>query len=154
MARHEFVPGRSRVIIDGRSSVHPIHSSTDGLEGFLDPETGEGRVSFAVSRLRSGNPLEDREMKRRINAKRFPTIEGALTSFDGGHAVGDLTFLGVTRAVSGELTVTTVDADTIEITGESTFDVRDFGMQPPRILMLRVYPEVKVRIEIIATRIG
>ena len=152
MARYEFVPEKSRVIIDGRSSVHPIHSSTDGLEGFIDLQTGEGRVSFAVARLRSGNPLEDREMKRRIDAKNYPTIEGGLTSLEAGHAVGELTFRGVTKTVNGELTITPVDDDTIEVSGESTFDVRDFGMQPPRILMLRVHPDVKVRIEITARR--
>jgi hypothetical protein len=34
--------------------------------------------------------------------------------------------------------------------GESTFDVRDFGMEPPKILMLRVHPEVNVRVQIFA----
>ena len=34
--------------------------------------------------------------------------------------------------------------------GESTFDVRDFGMEPPRILMLKVQPDVVVAVEIIA----
>jgi polyisoprenoid-binding protein YceI len=155
MPRYEFVPEKSRVIIEGRSSLHPIHSSTDGLEGFFDPDTGQGRVSFAVSRLRSGNPLEEREMKRRIDARRFPTIDGVLTSYDAaGDATGDLTFRGVTKAVAGELTVEPVDDDTIEVSGESTFDVRDFGMQPPRVLMLRVHPDVKVRIEIVARRAG
>jgi hypothetical protein len=32
------------------------------------------------------------------------------------------------------------------------FDVRDFGMEPPRMLFLRVEPEVAVRVEIIAER--
>ena len=36
--------------------------------------------------------------------------------------------------------------------GESTFDIRDFGMEPPRILMLKVQPEVGVRVEIVAER--
>ena len=47
-----------------------------------------------------------------------------------------------------------VDGDTIRLAGESRFDVRDFGMEPPRILMLRVEPEVEVRVELVARREG
>jgi len=37
------------VYIDARSSVHPIHSSTDGLEGFVELELdGDGAVDLAV----------------------------------------------------------------------------------------------------------
>ena len=38
MALYTIIPERSRVWIDARSSVHPIHSTTDGLEGFVDLE--------------------------------------------------------------------------------------------------------------------
>ena len=37
-------------------------------------------------------------------------------------------------------------------TGQSTFDIRDFGMEPPRILLLKVEPDVTVRVEIVATK--
>ena len=43
---------------------------------------------------------------------------------------------------------------TLRLTGESIFDIRDFGMDPPRILMLKVEPEVGVRVEILAEREG
>ena len=38
----------------------------------------------------------------------------------------------------------------MRLEGQSTFDIRDFGMEPPKILMLRVEPDVVVRIEVIA----
>ena len=34
----------------------------------------------------------------------------------------------------------------------AVFDIRDFGMEPPRILMLKVQPEVTVRVEIVAEK--
>ena len=37
MTRYGFVPERSMVTIDARCSLHPIHSSTGGLEGFVGP---------------------------------------------------------------------------------------------------------------------
>ena len=87
MTRFRIVPERSRVWIDASSSVHPIHSETNGLEGWFEAELGErgqieghagphGHLALAVGRLTSGNPLLDREMKRRIDARRYPTITG------------------------------------------------------------------------------
>jgi polyisoprenoid-binding protein YceI len=167
MAQYTIIPERSRVWIDARSSVHPIHSTTDGLEGFVDLDTdGDGvvgprptaQLSFPVNRLSSGNRLEDRELQKRIDARRYPTINGVLAGVvpgadDGRFLVrGDLTFRGVTRSAEDYMTLTMVDDHTIRLEGESTFDVRDFGMEPPRILILRVEPEVKVRVEIFAER--
>lgn len=168
MPRFRVVPDRSQVWIDARSSVHPIETRTDGLEGFLDLDVSEagrvsaaappaGRLSLPVDRLRSGNRLEDRELQKRIDARRFPTIDGVLTSLDtsgedGRYQVkGDVVFHGVQRTYENEMTVQ-LDGDTVQLRGEATFDIRDFGVQPPRILLLRVEPEVTVRVDILAQK--
>lgn len=155
--------------IEATSSLHPIRSETAGLEGFIDVDIdGDGRVdvdaepkgelSFAVDRLTSGNPLEDRELRRRIDSRRFPRIDGRLvelrrTGEAGRYLVrGDLTFRGVTRSYEDELRIDRVDDQTLEVEGESTFDIRDFGMEPPRILIFRVHPEVTVRVAVVAAK--
>jgi polyisoprenoid-binding protein YceI len=166
MARYRIIPDRSRVWIDARSSVHPIHSTADGLEGYVDLDANRdaivgphptARLSFPVNRVSSGNRLEDRELHKRIEARRYPTISGMLTEVVRGADArflvrGDLAFRGVTRSVDGWMTLSAVDDRTIRLVGESTFDVRDFRMEPPRILMLRVEPDVKVGVEIIAEK--
>ena len=166
MARYTVDPERSRIWIEARSSLHPIHSETKGLEGWLDVEIEDGGqlslsvapkalLELPVELLSSGNPLYDREMRRRIDAPRYPTIRGELTEMkaleeESHYAVrGDLTFRGVTQSVDGQITISRVDDGTIQVHGEHEFDIRTFGMDPPRILMLRVYPEVKVRIEVV-----
>lgn len=171
MARYLIAPGRSRVWIEARSSLHPIHSETDGLEGWLELElNGGGRVNLdapagghlelPVEQLRSGNSLEDRELKRRIDARRYPTIQGDITAMKATEeecrylVEGDLTFTGTARSYADQITLERVDERTIRLTGESTFDVRDFGMEPPRILMLKVEPEVTVRVDIVAEQEG
>jgi polyisoprenoid-binding protein YceI len=171
VSRFRIVPDRSRVWIDARSSVHPIQSSTTGLEGEVDLEVGDdgrvrfgsppaGHLSLAVSRLSSGNRLEDRELQKRIDARRYPTISGVLHEVqaigdDGRFQVsGDVTFRGVTRRYQSEMTLAPTGGDTVTLAGKSRFDVRDFGLEPPRILMLRVEPEVDVRVEIVAEREG
>jgi len=164
--RYRIVPDRSRVQIDARSSLHPIHTETTGVEGWVALEVRDGGlvdlsvapaglIKLAVDRLTSGNPLEDRELRRRIDARRFPTISGDLTVMketDDGHYLvgGDLTFRGVTRSYKEQMTVQVADPRTLRLAGQSTFDVRDFGMQPPRILMLKVEPDVVVRVDIVA----
>jgi polyisoprenoid-binding protein YceI len=171
VARYRIIPDQSRVWVDGRSSVHPIHSSTEGLEGYIELEmdsdghleTGSNpaaTLSLPVSRLSSGNRMEDREMQKRIDARRFPTIEGVLDRMDrsgedGSYRVsGEVTFRGVARHHEDEMTVEAVDDRTIKLAGTSRFDIREFGMEPPRILMLKVAPEVDVRVEIIAEKEG
>lgn len=154
--------------VEASSSVHPIHSRAAGLTGWVElPVSGEGPVvvgagagvaavlSFPVDRLRSANPLESAELQRRIDARRFPTIDGVLTELRRAdvagafEASGDITFRGVTRRCDGDLTLTLADGSLLA-TGSSTFDVRAFGMEPPRILMLRVHPLVRVRIDVVA----
>jgi polyisoprenoid-binding protein YceI len=168
MARYRILPGRSRVWIEARSSLHPIHTETDGLEGWLDLAVGgEGRVDveaatghleLPVRRLTSGNPLEDRELQHRIDARRYPTITGDLrllreTSVEGHYRVaGDLTFKGVTRSYEDVMTLETVDGEIVIMSGERTFDVRDFGMEPPTLLLFKVQPAVTVKVAILAER--
>jgi polyisoprenoid-binding protein YceI len=166
---YRIVPERSEVRIDARSNLHPIHTSTRGLEGFLELEVlGGGRVdlqspasaklSFPVEQLSSGNGFEDRELKRRIDARRFPSIDGVLeelreTGQDGRYrARGDLTFRGVTNTYEDEIAIEEVGEGTLGVVGEHTFDIREFGMEPPKIMMFRVEPEVKVRVEIVAVK--
>ena len=169
MARYRIDPARSRVAIEATSSLHPIHSETDGLEGWLELDVdGSGRVAsdtvprahleLPVDRLRSGNAMEDRELRRRIDARRFPTITGELVAMealgaDGRYRVrGDVTFKGVTRAREDEMTVAADGDGGLRLQGSSVFDIREFGMEPPRILFVKVAPHVTVTVDIVARK--
>jgi len=149
--------------------VHPIHSTTDGLEGFVDVEfepagemklhaTPAGKLSLAVSKITSGNRMEDRELQRRIDSRRFPNIEGVLGAVtraegDGTYNVsGDITFRGVSQHHEDLMQIRSVSEDTIELEGQSHFNIRDFGMEPPKLLMAKVEPEVEIRVAIVAVR--
>ena len=168
MARYDIVPERSQVLIEATSNVHPINSRTDGLEGFVELEVGvsgrvdttaepKGELSLRVERLSSGVAREDRELRRRVDTRRFPTIDGRLTTLhdtgcDDRYVVrGDLTFRGVTNTYEDEMTIARFDDQTLHLEGRATFDIRDFGMEPPRVLMLKVEPQVTVRIDVVAS---
>jgi YceI-like protein len=167
MPRFQIVPNRSQVWIEASSSLHPIHGEARGLEGSVVAELLDGgfdlstppKISLAlpVEALKSGNRLEDAEMMRRVDARRYPTIRGEVQEVkengDGRYLVqGALTFHGVTRSEEGEITIQVTDDHTLVLEGEQTFDIRDYEVDPPKILMLRVHPNVKVRVRVVAER--
>lgn len=167
MTRFVIQPDRSTVFIEARSSLHPIRSETSGLEGYLEtgvledgrPDTSgdcAGHLELEVQRLSSGNPVYDREMQRRIDGRRYPTIAGELTALEqkgepGAYLVrGELTFHGVTQSTEDLMRITSPGAGSMRLEGEHVFDIRQFGVEPPKLLMLKVHPDVSVRVEIVA----
>lgn len=167
MPTYQIAPSRSRVWIEATTSVHPIQGEASGLTGTIEADLTDGNAALTtppqlhfempIDALKSGNPLYDGEMQRRVDARRYPSITGDatdLTEMDSGRYQlrGDLTFHGVTRSVDGEINVQTQDEKTLVLEGKQTFDIREFGIQPPRILMLKVHPDVAVRVRIVAER--
>jgi polyisoprenoid-binding protein YceI len=153
------------VWIDARSSLHPINTETRGLEGWVEASTQpdgtldliapvRGKLHLSTDRLSSGNQLYDRELKRRIDARRYPLIEGEIVSVTRAPepndymVAGDLSFHGKTRRFEHKMTITVSEESTIELRGDYVFDIREFNMKPPSMLMLKVYPEVVVRVEL------
>ena len=117
-----------------------------------------GSLVVPAKTLRSGQTLRDLELRRQIQARRYPTIEATLrqvrsTKGDTFEVSGDITFMGTTQAAEGTLTVT-LDGDELAIRGESTFDVRDYGFKPPNILGMKIDPMVTVAIELVGARKG
>ena len=51
-----------------------------------------------------------------------------------------------------EVTFRVLDDKTIEIEGEKVIDMRSFGLEPSKLLVLKVHPEVKIRARVIAER--
>lgn len=157
--------------IDARSNVGPIRWEADGLQGgfevvdagaeAVDPRKVEwAELELAVDRLTSGNPLYDAELLRRIDARTHPTARVALRHVDPvgtGNRYqlqGDLTFHGVTRAVTGSVVIAFPEPEVALVYGEKVIDIRDFDVPSPAVLMLKILPDVRVRMSIEAEREG
>ncbi|HEY6426321.1 MAG TPA: YceI family protein [Acidimicrobiales bacterium] len=167
-ARYTFDPVRSCIWVSGRSSLHPINTETRGISGWFGAAARDdgsldldapvsGQLELSVDRLTSGNALYDRELKRRMDARRYPTILGEITKVEpgdtpGGYIVtGDITFHGKVRSFTHEMSID-IDEGAVLLAGDDVFDIREFGMKPPSMLMVRVYPEIAVRVELHGTR--
>jgi hypothetical protein len=44
--------------------------------------------------------------------------------------------------------ITVESGTSITLVGDYVFDIREFNMKPPSMLMLKVYPEVAVKVEL------
>ena len=114
-------------------------------------------IDIDVNQLQSGNALYDAELRRRIDARRFPiaTVELREASTVGAgpryRLSGDVTFHGVRKQLGGTVDMTLRDPSTIVVTGEQMFDVRDFEITLPAVLQLRIYPDVRIHLRIEAS---
>jgi len=109
----------------------------------------QGRLEIPLAGLSSGNPLVDREMRRRVDTTDRPLIIAEIettedTGGDTAKVTGSIRFLDVETLVEGELTLFPGP----RLTGVGEFDVRWWGLEPPRLLILRVDPIVTVEIDI------
>jgi polyisoprenoid-binding protein YceI len=171
MARFRLVPERSSLAIDARSNVGPIRWEATGLQGGFDlveggPETVDApkarwaELELPVDNLSSGNPLYDAELMRRIDARTYPTAQVALRHVDPvgtGNRYqlqGDLTFHGVTRLLTGTVEIAFPASDVALVYGEKVIDIRDFDVPSPAVLMLKILPDVRVRMSLEAEREG
>jgi polyisoprenoid-binding protein YceI len=167
LRRFRVVPDRSSLIIQARSNVGSINWEATGVEGVIAAAVQDGSVALAplpsatldlaVGGLQSGNSLYDAELLQRIDAHRYPSTSVVLKSLDPVapprfRATGDLTFHGITKEVTGTVTVDIADHDTLIVEGEQVLDIRDFDVPSPKILALKILPDVRVHLLLLAER--
>ena len=166
MVRYRIIPERSELSAEAKSSVHPIHAQTGELTGWVEAQMVDGavdtgqpasaRIEVATESIHADNALVNREIQKRLDPGRYPTVVAEIrevTGPTGGHyeVKGELTLRQATQPVTGRATLAAGSDGTLEVTGELTLDVRDFQLDPPKLLGLRVYPEVSVTVRVVAT---
>jgi polyisoprenoid-binding protein YceI len=108
--------------------------------------------------LRSGNALYDAELLRRIEARRFPHVSlrlrecQAVGTGERYRLGGEMTFHGVTRPLRGTVGLKLLSDRKLVVTGDHALDARDFQLPSPTVLMLRIYPDVRVNLHVEAER--
>jgi polyisoprenoid-binding protein YceI len=168
MAQYRIDSDRSEVYVEARSNVHPIEIRTQGVRGTIELEVRDGKIDLSsapraeleiqADLLRSGIDLYDSEIHRRIEVRKYRAIKGQLRDASeigpGRYRLrGNLSLHGVTRDLEGEVTMRAGD-DWVEFEGTKTLDMRDYNLEPPKILMLEVQAQINLRAKIRATRSG
>lgn len=161
--RFRVVPDRSVVLIEARSTVGPIRFGAMGLTGLIELDMDgvaiasdsqpAATITVPVDKLKSGNGLYDAELLRRIEARRFPkailTLDDcAPVGPDRYRLSGHIQFHGVTRRVQGTVVVKLLSERRLVVTGDQALDVRDYQLPSPTVLMLRIYPDVRINLHL------
>ncbi|HLI54598.1 MAG TPA: YceI family protein, partial [Acidimicrobiales bacterium] len=171
-ASFEVAAERSCLIVEARSNIGPIAFSTTSLRGGVSAALRDGlviveepptaHVELDMASLSSGNRIYDSELMQRVGARRHPEVTLDLVSArrlgDGNcyHADGELTLRGVTRGVSGAVTVTIgppiappgSGGRRMTVAGEQVLDIREFDIEPPAWGALRIYPDVRLHLHL------
>jgi polyisoprenoid-binding protein YceI len=162
--RFGVIPDRSAVLIEARSNVGPIGFGSMAIDGYVEAvidgdavdtdSSPSAMLSIALNTLRSGNGLYDAELLRRVDARNHPMTRVELRdaarigTSERYQVSGELTFHGITRIIAGTVAVSLPDSKTIRIEGDHAFDIRDFDIAAPSVLMLRIYPDVRVQLQL------
>ncbi|MFI5285360.1 MAG: YceI family protein [Candidatus Dormibacteria bacterium] len=165
MPRFRVNTAESTVNVGLRVNLHPSHIRANALSGFIECEVDErgqprldhpysAELTLPVDAIKSGNGIQDREMRRRFDVAHHPTITAKVTdgeALGGGRyrATAQLSMHGQTREITGEIQIT-VSGTTMTIDGQQVINVKDFGIDPPRLIILKVEPEVDLQVHIVA----
>lgn len=157
--RKRFVvqPAESAVLVEARSTAGRISFGTQAVTGFLEVGEYDGllipgsdpqaELDVDLRTLRSGNSLYDAELAQRLDVRRYPyarvALERATGAGDRFQVCGPVTLHGQTRVISGSVSARTEGSGWL-IQGEHVFDIRDFEITVPSVLMLRIFPDVRI----------
>lgn len=163
--RFSVDPAFSAVLIEARSNVGAVKFGSTQISGAIEAVRTDGHVdtdnrpcaklTVPLASLASGNALYDAELQQRLAVQRYPQVglellEAHLIGDCNYRVSGNVTIHGVTATLQGVVNLTFPAADEVLIVGEQTIDIRDFDIDLPSVLMLRIYPDVKVSLHLVA----
>ena len=160
---HALVAERSAVLLNISTSLGPVTFGANGIEGFIEAAMGDdgidatvppaAHLELLVNRLTSGNSAYDSELHRQIDARRFPTayidlhevvpVDPGSTTF---RVQGEVTLRGIAVPAGGVVVAEMPEPGLLVVSGEDSLNISDFGIPPPTLFMIKIDPEVKVRL--------
>jgi polyisoprenoid-binding protein YceI len=167
MTRYAVVPDRSRVVVEVQSTLRQLELASSDLSGEVEAELRDGRLESAGARasfslpsqsLVSGTWLIDRDVREMFEVRKFPEISGDLLEVkntdDGDDYLvrGTLRLHGVSCEVEGRARIVEMSDHHAVFEGEMMLDYTRFNLKAPKLLMLRVEPEVMIRGHVHAER--
>lgn len=164
--RYRIDAARSRVIVTARSNVHDTEAKWDKMSGHIevDPaavaDGATAAIDVDMTSFDAGDWLKNRKLKKDLDVAKHPTASFELTELSDLKEQDDRTIAqasGVIRWRGREATIAATGHATVgdrEISARASFDlnVRDLGVTPPKILMLKVEEIVSITVELTAVR--
>lgn len=170
-ARWTPVGGKSEVRVAARHRLGDFTGVAERLMGEFEGDPGDlrqpvtGTLRVPVAALRTGVDGRDRDMRRLLDAERFPEIRYTISSVEpsfgsasdrsdvlltihGTLAIRDVerpvTFLGRVRLRDGQ----------VWVRGEASTRMTDFGITPPRRFLVAVEDALLLAFDLLLARAG
>ncbi|WP_458627168.1 YceI family protein [Winogradskyella sp. PC D3.3] len=146
-------------ILNNSSSVLEVHGTSSLHDWTLETEKQSGKVvitnaedleisslSFSVEAesLKSGKSSMDNNTYKALKTDDYKTIDFKLTSVKQVDklsnqsfkvsTLGKLTIAGVTKTITLDMTLN-IDGTKVLLSGEKSFEMTDFGVDPPKALL-------------------
>jgi polyisoprenoid-binding protein YceI len=160
MTRFSVVSHRSRVQVEVQSTLQRLVLESDQLagefeatvqDGGVDPQSVTAKMTLPTPSLGSGNWLVDRDVRNMLEARKYSEISGQVIEVKSADGSGNywvrgmLRLHGVAREVQGKARLVEVGDRHAVFEAEMKLDFTLFNLAPPKLIMLRVEPEVLVR---------
>ena len=140
-----------------------LHQRTKTKErAAISPKQVSVEISILVEGFRCGNKRMDRDLKKALQAERFPTIHFAFLQAENVAAAvgddpqrlrteGDLTIAGVTRRVEFVVHGHRLADGRMRARGDTVVQMTDYGLKPPKRFfgLVRVQDQLAVRFDLI-----
>ncbi|MCB4797960.1 YceI family protein [Neotamlana laminarinivorans] len=139
----------STLSVYGTSSLHDWHITTTSYSGsisFTNVNTGEIKtcnVTIPTETLKSGKSAMDKNTYKALQTNKYKNISFTLTKADNAtvtsegnfsiKATGNLTIAGTKKLITLNLNVI-ASQNQIKLTGEKTFKMSEFNIEPPTAL--------------------
>ena len=137
----------------GDSNINP---SSSKIVSHLTMDKGDvttlkGSVDVSLVDLKSDNEDRDEHMHETINVEKYTkttfTIDSVAKNTEGSYNInGKLNLHGVTKEVNLLGEVSESD-DKVSIKAKTTFNMSDFGIEPPTLLFLTVKDQLNMTVD-------
>ncbi|REG87807.1 YceI family protein [Winogradskyella sediminis] len=147
--------------VHGTSSLHDWTLETEKQSGKLvvtnaqDLEISSLTFSVEAESLKSGKSTMDKNTYKALNTDDYKTMNFSLTSLKQVtkvsdqsfkvSALGKMTISGVTKSITIDMTVK-VEGNKVLLNGEKSFNMTDFGVDPPKALLGTIKTGDKIKI--------
>lgn len=154
----------------GAGTAHTGSGATNtAMQTTLRPYDIEVYVRIPVEKLDTGNPVQNKDLRNALDARRHPEITYRLYDGEFGerradeeaewyvyHTRGELRISGEAVPIEMPVHARRMDENRIRIKGSKTLNMNDFDVEPPVVFMglVRVHEEIIVNFDLLVESDG
>jgi polyisoprenoid-binding protein YceI len=163
--RYAIDSERSQITALATSNVHDTTCRLSRVSGWVEADSenllrARAHIDVDMRVVDAGDFLKNAKLKKDLDLDRYPQAsfdidKSESTSRDGGTLMavvrGTLRWRNREKVIQAKARGT-LSPERLEATAEFSFDMRDFDLEPPRVLMFKIEPLIAVKVRLLAAR--